>query len=118
MKLVLLNAVAAATLALGTSAAFAQSYAANDAPPTVEHVAALQPDSLMQREDAIEDRINRETDDDRISLSQADRAKDRLASIRDEQARFDSDDGGLTVADSRVIQDRLDSLEHDLDRMG
>lgn len=77
-----------------------------DAVPTQEQITA--------RMDRAEERINRGADDGSLTHGEAHRVLEQLANIKTQTNELVTRDGALTPTDAQFINDRLNTLSHEI----
>jgi hypothetical protein len=108
-------------LACGTTVALAAPHARaqTDAPASVapgapSADAVPTQDQITARMDRAEERINRGAEDGSLTRAEAHRVLEQLANIKTQTNELVTRDGSLTPTDAQFINDRLNTLSHQI----
>lgn len=102
------------TMAIATPHAQAQDTPASVAPGAPSADAVPTQDQITARMDRAEERINHGAEDGSLTRGEAHRVLEQLANIKTQSNELVTRDGSLTPTDAQFINDRLNTLSHQI----
>lgn len=100
------------TMAIATPHAHAQPASVAPGAPSADAVPTQ--DQITARMDRAEERINRGAEDGSLTRGEAHRVLEQLANIKTQSNELVTRDGSLTPTDAQFINDRLNTLSHQI----